>query len=147
MFTKNIRIGILQTWIRRINKTIPRRIWNNGVYVHKIVRSITATIYLKYQSYENSVYRRIIRTSGINKGEHPWEIESILKGLNQKTIPERLSLVEAAQYLGVSKSYMYKLTHTRAIPFNKFGKRVIFYTKELDEWIKQNAIRVKTGKK
>lgn len=28
------------------------------------------------------------------------EIESFLKGLNQKTIPERLSLVEAAQYLG-----------------------------------------------
>ena len=72
------------------------------------------------------------------------EIEAFLKGLNQKTIPERLSLVEAAQYLGVSKSYMYKLIHTRAIPFNKFGKRVIFYTKELDEWIKQNALRVKT---
>ena len=31
-----------------------------------------------------------------------------------------------------------------AIPFNKFGKRMIFYTKELDEWIKQNALRVKT---
>lgn len=72
------------------------------------------------------------------------EIQSFLKRLNQKTIPERLSLVEAAQYLGVSKSNMYKLTHTRAIPFYKFGKRVIFYTKELDEWIKQNAIRVKT---
>lgn len=72
------------------------------------------------------------------------EIEAFLKGLNQKTIPERLSLIEAAQYLGVSKSYMYKLTHTRTIPFNKFGKRVIFYTKELDEWVKQKAIRVKT---
>jgi excisionase family DNA binding protein len=72
------------------------------------------------------------------------EIESILKGFNQKSLPERLSLVEAAQYLGVSKSYMYKLTHTRMIPFNKFGKRVIFYTKELDEWVKQNAHRVKT---
>ena len=72
------------------------------------------------------------------------EIQSFLKSLNQKTIPERLSLVEAAQYLGVSKSQMYKLTHTRAIPFNKFGKRVIFYTRELDEWIKQNSLRVKT---
>ena len=45
------------------------------------------------------------------------EIHFFLKGLNQKTIPERLSLGEAAQYLGVSKSHMYKLTHTRAIPF------------------------------
>jgi AraC-like DNA-binding protein len=41
------------------------------------------------------------------------EIQSYLKGLNQKTIPERLSLIEAVQYLGVSKSYLYKLTHTR----------------------------------
>jgi excisionase family DNA binding protein len=72
------------------------------------------------------------------------EIQGFLKGLSQKPVPERLSLIEAAQYLGVSKSYMYKLTHTRAIPFSKFGKRVIFYTKELDEWIKQNALRVKT---
>jgi excisionase family DNA binding protein len=72
------------------------------------------------------------------------EIQCFLKGLNQKTIPERLSLIEAAQYLGVSKSYMYKLTHKRAIPYSKFGKRAIFYTKELDEWIKQNAIRIKT---
>jgi excisionase family DNA binding protein len=46
----------------------------------------------------------------------------------------------------VKAKVIYKLTHTRAIPFYKFGKRVIFYTKELDEWIKQNAIRGKTRK-
>jgi len=39
---------------------------------------------------------------------------------------------------------MYKLIHTRAISFYKFGKRVIFYTKELDAWVKKNAFRVKT---
>ncbi len=73
------------------------------------------------------------------------EIESILQGMTQKeTVPERLNLQEASEYLGVSKSYIYKLTHTRMIPFNKFGRRVIFYTKELDEWILQNAIRIKT---
>lgn len=72
------------------------------------------------------------------------EMSTFLKGLNQRTIPERLSLIEAAQYLGVSKSYMYKATHSRAIPYSKFGKRVIFYTKELDEWIKKTAILVKT---
>jgi len=62
----------------------------------------------------------------------------------KETVPERLNLQEASEYLGVSKSYIYKLTHTRMIPFNKFGKRIIFFTKELDEWIKQNALRVKT---
>jgi excisionase family DNA binding protein len=74
------------------------------------------------------------------------EIQFFLKGLNQKTIPERLSLVEAAQYLEVSKSYMYKVTHTRMIPFNKFGKRVFFYTKELDDWLKENSPRYKSKK-
>ncbi|HUX56664.1 MAG TPA: helix-turn-helix domain-containing protein [Bacteroidales bacterium] len=72
------------------------------------------------------------------------EIETFLRGLNQKTIPERLSLIETAQYLGVSKSYMYKLTHTRTIPFNKFGKRVIFYTKELEDCIKNTSLRHKS---
>jgi excisionase family DNA binding protein len=72
------------------------------------------------------------------------EIQSFLKGLNQKVIPERLSLLEAAQYLGVSKSYMYKVTHTRMIPFNKFGKRVFFYTKELDDWLKENSPHYKS---
>ncbi len=52
------------------------------------------------------------------------EIESILQGMTQKeTVPERLNLQEASEYLGVSKSYIYKLTHTRMIPFNKFGRR------------------------
>jgi excisionase family DNA binding protein len=72
------------------------------------------------------------------------EIETFLKGLNQKTIPERLSLVEAAQFLGVSKSTMYKHTFSKTIPFNKFGNRIFFYTQELDNWLKENAYRVKT---
>jgi len=72
------------------------------------------------------------------------EIEDFLKGLNQKTIPERLSLEEAAQYLGVSKSYMYKFTHTRKIPFHKFGRRVIFYTKELDDWVSNLSRQYRT---
>jgi len=75
------------------------------------------------------------------------EIESILQGMNQQEpVPERINLIEAAQYLGVKKSTMYKLTMTRKIPFCKFGRRIIFYTKELDEWIKQNAIRLKQRK-
>ncbi len=73
------------------------------------------------------------------------EIESILQGMNhQESVPERINLIGAAKYLVVKKSTMYKLTMTRKIPFSKFGRKIIFYTKELDEWIKQNGIRVKT---
>lgn len=72
------------------------------------------------------------------------EIEIFLKGLNQKIIPERLSLLEAAEYLRVSKSTMYKFTHTRRIPYYKFGRSVFFYTKELDDWLKENSLRHKS---
>jgi excisionase family DNA binding protein len=72
------------------------------------------------------------------------EIETFLQGLNQKTIPERMNLVEAAQYLGVRKSTMYKHTFKRTIPFNKFGDRIFFYTQELDNWLNENSYRVKT---
>ena len=73
------------------------------------------------------------------------EIESVLQGMNQQEpVPERINLIEAAKYLGFKKSTMYKLTMTRKIPFSKFGRKIIFYPKELDEWIKQNALRVKT---
>jgi excisionase family DNA binding protein len=72
------------------------------------------------------------------------EIEAFLKGLNQKTIPERMSLLETAQYLGVSKQTMYGYTSSRKIPFHKFGKRIFFYTQELDDWLKNNAPRYKS---
>lgn len=72
------------------------------------------------------------------------EIEAFLKGLNHKTIPERMSLAETAQYLGVSKQTMYGYTSSRKIPFHKFGKRIFFYTKELDNWLKENAPRYKS---
>jgi excisionase family DNA binding protein len=72
------------------------------------------------------------------------EIENFLKGLNTKTIPERLNLIEAAQYLGITKSTMYKFTHTRKIPYYKFGKYVFFKTKEIDDWLIENSVRHKS---
>jgi len=55
-----------------------------------------------------------------------------------------MNLIETAQYLGVSKSAMYKYTMERRIPFNKFGRRIFFYTKDLDNWLKDNAPRYKS---
>ena len=47
-----------------------------------------------------------------------------------------MNLMETAAYLGLSPSYIYKLTHKHLIPHYKpTGKRVFFYKKELDEWI------------
>jgi hypothetical protein len=39
---------------------------------------------------------------------------------------------------------MYKFTHTRKIPYYRFGRAALFYTKKLDDWLKQNATKQKT---
>lgn|SRR5574344_1297348 len=52
-----------------------------------------------------------------------------------------LTLIEAAEYLGCSKSQLYKLTSNKIIPhFKPTGKTVYFEVKELNDWIKQYHI-------
>ena len=55
--------------------------------------------------------------------------------LNQGSAPqpsttranELITLEEAARFLGLKKSYLYKLTSTKQIPFYKYGGRVIAF--------------------
>jgi excisionase family DNA binding protein len=50
-----------------------------------------------------------------------------------------LTLVEAAEFLGLSVSYMYKLTHWNKLPYYKpSGKLLYFKRQELEEWMLQN---------
>lgn len=60
------------------------------------------------------------------------------------TIKEVLTSDEAATYLGVSKSCLYKWTMTRAIPHYKSpsGKMCYFNRKEIEAWMQ--SVRVKT---
>lgn len=52
-----------------------------------------------------------------------------------------LTSEEVVKYLGISKSYLYKLTMMRQIPHYKpLGKFVYFSKKELDKWILTNRI-------
>jgi excisionase family DNA binding protein len=62
-------------------------------------------------------------------------LESIERLLEErKTKP--LNLVEAARYLSISQSHLYKLTSQRKIPSHKpNGKYLYFFKEELDEWI------------
>jgi len=49
---------------------------------------------------------------------------------------------DAAEYLGISKSYLYKLTSGNKIPFYKpFGKKIYFDKVMLDEWVCQNPVK------
>lgn len=57
------------------------------------------------------------------------------------TTKEVLTSDEAARYMGVSKSYLYKLTMNAAIPcYKPTGKMVYFNRKELEAWLQSNRI-------
>lgn len=48
---------------------------------------------------------------------------------------------EAADYLGIKRSYLYKMTMRRVIPYFKPGGKIIFFAKEdLDQWL--TSVRV-----
>ena len=69
-------------------------------------------------------------------------IENLLKGQTQKP----MTFDEAADYLGISKSHLYKLTSANKIPHYKpHGKRLYFTKGELNTWLLRNPIKT-TGK-
>lgn len=62
-------------------------------------------------------------------------IENLLRA--SKTI---MSLEEASEYTGISRSYLYKLTAKGEIPFSKPRGKMIYFSKEkLDEWLLSNT--------
>jgi len=66
------------------------------------------------------------------------EIEGLLvkQGLSQQEV---LTLAQACDFLGVSKSYVYKLTCGKQIPhYCPSGKKIYFKRSELEEWLLQN---------
>lgn len=57
------------------------------------------------------------------------------------TTKEVLTFEEAANYTGLSKSYLYKLTAGKRIPHYKpMGKMCYFNRLELQAWLQQNRV-------
>ncbi|MCC7004713.1 helix-turn-helix domain-containing protein [Candidatus Nomurabacteria bacterium] len=57
-----------------------------------------------------------------------------------------LSLFEAAEYLKLSKSTLYKLTHKRAIQYYQPGGKIILFLKEdLDAYIMSGRVDTKNS--
>ena len=55
---------------------------------------------------------------------------------------EIFNLDEAAMYIGVSKSNLYKMTASRKIPHYKPAGRYIYFERsELDNWIREGAVK------
>lgn len=61
-----------------------------------------------------------------------------MAGLTSKKV---LTFDEAAQFSGLSKSYLYKLTSQQRVPhFKPTGKLVYFNREELEAWLTQNRV-------
>ena len=78
---------------------------------------------------------------------HKMNSTNIEKQLNriEKILSERMdtpmNFTEACNYLNISKSYLYKCTHKRLIPYYKPGGKKIFFSKmDLNVWIFKNKI-------
>ena len=70
------------------------------------------------------------------------EIKNLLQEVQQGSPKEVLTSDEAAAYLGVSKSCIYKLTMGRKIPHYKSegGKLCYFDRKEIINWMKAHRV-------
>lgn len=72
------------------------------------------------------------------------ELQQIADLITANTIfctKEVLTSDEAARYMGVSKSYLYKLTMNQQIPHYKpMGKMCYFNRQELEQWLQNNRV-------
>ncbi|MCD4735819.1 MAG: helix-turn-helix domain-containing protein [Bacteroidales bacterium] len=69
------------------------------------------------------------------------KIEKLIED-NTLNTKEFLNFSEAARYLNISQSLLYKMTSKREIVFYKpRGKIIFFMKKDLDAWITRNRIK------
>ena len=62
--------------------------------------------------------------------------------LNDKAV---LTSDEVAAYMGISRSYLYKLTMRREIPhFKPMGKMCYFNRQEIEAWLQSNRVATST---
>ena len=77
-----------------------------------------------------------------------YSLQELSDLLADKTIfctKEVLTSEEVARYMGVSRSYLYKLTMRREIPHYKpMGKICYFNRKEVEQWLQSNRVATDT---
>lgn len=69
------------------------------------------------------------------------QLDRIEEILNYQNL-EPMDFESARNYIGISKSYLYKLTCKNQIPFYKpNGKKIYFEKGELNKWLLKNRIK------
>ncbi len=69
------------------------------------------------------------------------EVSNILKDKTLFCTKEVLTTDETARYMGISRSYLYKLTMRGEIPhFKPMGKMCYFNRIEIEQWLQSNRV-------
>lgn len=66
--------------------------------------------------------------------------QTTIGSTNNKATDEIMNIKQLTSYLGITKSYIYKLTAKHQIPFYKRGKILYFDRDEINAWIKEYRI-------
>ena len=71
------------------------------------------------------------------------ELQGRVKSLEQLLHQGKdvLTLEEAAKFMGIARSSLYKMTHEQTIPFYKPNGKMIFFEKsDLLAWVRKNSV-------
>ena len=53
-----------------------------------------------------------------------------------------LTVGEVAEYLGLSKDMIYKMTREQAIPHIRIGRRLVFKLDSIEKWLSEKEERI-----
>jgi excisionase family DNA binding protein len=68
--------------------------------------------------------------------------------IHQRPVQEdRIGIDEACSLTGYSKATIYKMTFTGEIPFQKYGKRLVFSRQTLSDWMSDRTINTNQADK
>ena len=70
------------------------------------------------------------------------DLAEIKAQISHKPAPEWLDFDQACDYLGFSKSKLYKITMVDGIPLYRLGRLIRFERDELDAWISGHRVKL-----
>ena len=84
----------------------------------------------------------------------PDELDQLIQSSVRKVLSEQspksstiddfpINIDEAAAFIKKPKATVYQLTSTRKIPFNKVGKQLLFFKKDLLAWLEEGRKKTK----
>lgn len=89
-------------------------------------------------------YNNLLNSTAMSK-EQLQEVADLIAANTLFCTKEVLTSDEAARYMGISKSYLYRLTMRGEIPHYKpTGKMNYFNRAELEQWLQQNRCATAT---